>query len=439
MQQFQFRGAMVWMGIVGALAASQVQGAGFQLTEQSVTGLGRAFAGFSAAGDDASAVFFNPAEMALIPDSRATAHLTYIDVGAEFMGASTKIPVNAATGAPLAPPTVTQGTDNGGTSALVPGGYYIRRLSPELVLGVGLTAPFGLSTEYARNWVGRYHAVESEVKTIDFNPAVAYQFNKQWTVGGGVSVQYIEGKLNRAVFQGTGVPDGFVDVEGDDWSLGFNLGVMFQPNDNTRFGLSYRSSVEQNLEGDRTLSGLLGPAAARNGVVGAKLDVELPETLWFSAFHQLNPQWSVLVGARWTRWSRFEELRIDFADGTDDVTPEQWGNQWAFNLGVQYQPNAAWTFRGGVAFDDSPVPSDELRTPRIPDADRKWVALGFSYHPNDRLSVDVGYAHLFVEDVRLDNTLPIADLGGGNALLDRLTGEYEGEVDIIGVSVSYSY
>lgn len=439
MQQTRFRDSMMYLGLAGALAAGQAQGAGFQLTEQSVTGLGRAFAGFGAAGDDASAAFFNPAEMALIQGSRASAHLTYIDVGAEFVGASAKVPVNAATGTPLAAPTVTPGTDNGGTSALVPGGYYIRRLSPELVLGVGLTAPFGLSTEYARNWVGRYHAVESEVKTIDFNPSVAYQINDQWTVGGGFSVQYIEGKLNRAVFQGPGVPDGFVDVEGDDWSLGFNLGVMFQPDRNTRVGLSYRSSVKHSLKGDRTLSGLLGPAAARNGVIGAGLDVELPETLWLSAFRRINDQWAVLAGARWSRWSRFDELRIDFADGTRDITPEQWGNQWAFNLGVQYQPSAAWTFRAGVAHDDSPVPSVELRTPRIPDADRFWVALGFSYRPSDRLSVDAGYAHLFVDDVRLDNTLPIADLGGGNVLLDNLTGEYKGEVDIIGVSVSYSY
>ena len=54
------------------MCASTASAAGFQLTEQSVAGMGRAHAGAGIVGDDVSAIHFNPAGMTLLHGLQTT-------------------------------------------------------------------------------------------------------------------------------------------------------------------------------------------------------------------------------------------------------------------------------------------------------------------------------------------------------------------------------
>ena len=86
-------------------------------------------------------------------------------------------------------------------------------------------------------------------------------------------------------------------------------------------------------------------------------------------------------------------------------------------------------------FDETPVP-DRTRTPRIPDEDRQWLAIGASYNVNEKLKFDFGYTHLFIDDADINVTVPIA----GGAGTDTLVGEYEDpEVDIISLQAVYKF
>ena len=404
------------------IASGHVYSAGFQISESSVSGLGRAFAGAGVAGDDVSDMFYNPAGMFLSEGRQVQLGLSVIDSESDFTG----------TAVPFGGPS-----DDGGETGSVPNFFYVMPASGNLKYGVGITAPFGLATEYEDNWAGRYQGLRSELVTIDINPAFAYQVNSQLAVGAGISFQYADAELTQARFLGVGVPDGDSKVEGDNWDYGFNLGAMITPSPSTRLGIGFRSKVDQKVEGDLTVT---APTGATLVSAGAEAEVSLPETIYISAFHSLNDQVDLLASARWTNWSRFDELRIKFDNGLPDaVTPENWEDSWTLSIGANYHLNSEWTLRVGYAHDESPVP-DEDRTVRIPDSDRDWFTIGASYSPNANLTVDLGYAHLSGDDADISETTVIAAPPTSPVIVSSsLAGSYEGSADIFGIQLQYKF
>ena len=392
-------------GLALAGCASSVNAAGFALIEQNASGLGNAYAGQAAAATDASTIFFNPAGMTLLPDRQVVVAGHLILPQAEFSGTVT--------------PDI--GGGNGGDAgglALVPNAYFAFRLTPDVHLGVGLNAPFGLKTEYDSDWKGRTHAIESELKTINLNPSIAWKASETLSLGAGLSIQYAEATLSNSA-NGAGI----ATVHGDDYGWGFNLGVLWQPSVATRIGLAYRSEVEQNLEGDVDFS----VAAIANGPVTA--DTTLPDSASLSLFHKLSPKWDLLADVTWTGWSDFRELRIVRNGGvTLALTPQNWDDSYRYSIGANYHLDDRLTLRGGVAFDETPT-SDAYRTARIPDEDRTWVAFGAQYRLSEKTVLDFGYAHLFIKDASIDKIEgPI-----------RLTGLYDASVDILSAQLTMNF
>ncbi len=322
----------------------------------------------------------------------------------------------------------------------MPNLYYAHRLNDSMVAGIGINAPFGLVTEYDDNWVGRYHAVKSDMRTININPTFAFQATEKLSVGFGINLQKIDLELTQMADLGAlAIPtpfpqaaDGKVILEADDWSWGYNLGMIFQATEATRLALAYRSKISHKLEGNGTLHDNGGALVSAENISGG---VDLPESLSFALHHQINAQWAVMADASWTRWSRFQELAI-VSDGPllSSTKQEQWDNNMRYGLGLTYTHSDKWTFRGGIAYDESPI-SDEFRTPRIPGEDRKWVAVGASYKYSDNLTIDAGYTHIFVSDPSLaDETnldVPAASY--------TLSGDYDASVDILGVQMRWLF
>jgi long-chain fatty acid transport protein len=423
-------GMVVGIGIIPASALS----AGFQISEQTVTGLGRAFAGSGVAGDDASDLFYTPAALMLEQDRQFQLGVTFISPSAQFsnQGSTQRLTT------PAGPVTVpSRGPDaDGGESALVPNLFYTFPSENRWRFGFGITAPFGLSTSYDSQWVGRYHALKSELKTIDLNPAVGYRVNETVSIGAGLSIQQGEVELSQAQFLGPGTPDGRSRVEMDSTSVGWNLGAMFEVSPTTRFGLGYRSKVSHDADGDLTLTGT-APAPVKLSAEGS---IDLPETVYLSARHEVNDRLALLAGARWTKWSRFKELRLEFGGGLpDSVTDENWDDVWMLNLGFNYDTGAGWVVRGGYAYDQSPVPDAAHRTPRIPDTDRNWLTLGASYAVSDSLSIDFAYAHLFTSTSKTNNTVDLVSTAPG-AFTDTLVGAWsDTDTDLVGVQITKTW
>jgi long-chain fatty acid transport protein len=60
--------ALLLAGCIIFISAGSASGAGFALIEQSVSGLGNAYAGGAASAEDASTIFFNPAGLTRLDD-----------------------------------------------------------------------------------------------------------------------------------------------------------------------------------------------------------------------------------------------------------------------------------------------------------------------------------------------------------------------------------
>lgn len=404
------------------LGSASAQAAGFALIEQNASGMGNAYAGAAAIAEDASTIFFNPAGMTYIDGTQAVGALHLIKPNAEF---NDKGSVGALSIPASAVPKGDEGP-NAGDLALVPNVYFMTELSPTIKFGLGINAPFGLKTEYDDNWVGRFQADKSEVKTININPSLAFKVNDQLSLGVGLSAMYAEATLTSQVNRVVAA-ESDVEIKGDDWGFGFNLGAIYQITPSTRVGVAYRSKVEQHLDGEAKFGATL---AAGNTDVTA--DVTLPESFSVSAFGKLNNKWDLMGDVTWTRWSQFKELRVLRNDGTTlTSTPENWENTLRYSIGASYHYSDAIKLRIGLAYDEEAV-QDEFRTARIPGNDRKWVSLGASYKMTPASSFDIGYSHLFISDAKIDDDL-IADRKG------RLTGEFEGSVDILSLQYTHNF
>lgn len=401
MAPYLFNRLTIGLGLAGLTGLTQA--AGFALIEQNASGLGNAYAGQAASAQDASTLFFNPAGLTLLPDRQVVVAGHLIKPQAEFSGSSN-----------------IGGGDGGdaGSLAVVPNAYLAYRLTPDIHLGVGLNAPFGLKTEYDSTWAGRTQAIKSELTTININPSIAWKATPTLSLGAGVSVQYAKATLTNNAGAA-----GLVTVEGDDYGWGFNLGALWQVTPATRIGLAYRSEVDQKLEGTAEFS----VATVANTPVTAS--VTLPDSASLSILHKLNPRLDLLADITWTGWSNFDELRILRTSGsTLGVTPENWSDSYRYSVGANYLLNDKVTLRTGVAYDETPV-SDAFRTARIPDESRTWLAFGAQYRVSKNSALDFGYAHLFVKDTPIDHV----EKGV------RLTGQYDASVDILSAQFTHSF
>ncbi len=429
------------------LGASVSHAGGFALIEQGVKGLGNAYAGAAASAEDASTIFFNPAGMTLLDGNQVL-------VGLHIIQPSTKFTDNGSSAG---------GSDGGDAAdlAVIPNLFLVADINDEVKLGLGISVPFGLGTNYDKDWKGRYQAVETAVEVININPSLAFKVNPQWSVGLGANIQYFKAKLTNAVdfssaclgaqAQGilpagtclatglvtpqTPATDGFADVTGTSWGFGYNLGVLFAPTEATRVGLAYRSQVKHSLDGkaDFTLPAaaqpVFGPAFADTDISG---DIDLPSTLSLSLFHQLTNSWTLLADITRTGWSSYDKLVIEFENPAKDPSEEvnNWKDVNRYSLGVNFTPSQTWIYRAGIAYDKSPVPSAELRSARSPGSDRTWLALGLGYQVAKNLTLDFGYAHLFAKDAEINRI---------GATGDRLKGSYESDVDIFSGQVVWVF
>ena len=405
--------------LVASVFASQAYAAGFQLSEQSSIQMGRAMAGAGVMGDDLSAVHYNPAGMTLLEGTRIQATGTWVAVNAEYKGDKTGATEN--------------GRKNG---QLVPAGYITHQVNDQVWLGLGLTVPYGMGTDFNRTWEGAERGNKSMILTFDINPNVAWKVNEKFSVGAGLSLQYAKAKLGMGKVDMKNDYGMNSTVEGDSWAWGWNVGMMFRPVETVRLGIAYRSHISHNAEGETTIDankklGVLGNQMAQGGqqsgnqamqmqgmafqaiagqtfISDMKVRIKTPDTLTFSAAWDATPDLTLSATARWSKWSNFDTLTIEnsgFHGGTTagngamdkmaatSLVENHWDDTWFISLGADYRLNDQWTVRGGVAYDQGPV-ENQYRMAVIPDTDRIWVAGGASYKFSQNLTFDFGATYI---------------------------------------------
>ena len=437
-----------------AVVPSPARGAGFMLFEQSGRAMGSAYAGEGAIAADATTIFYNPAGMTLLEGTQfaTSGFLVWTRFSFENNGSRLN---DAVGGAPL-----TGGNGgNAGSVQPLPTFFLSHQLTDRVSIGLGVSAPWGLQTDWERGWIGRYNARFSQLQTYNFNPSLAVRVTDWLSLGGGANAQYLTATLTNNLDLGSicqiegakaGISpafcnalgltpqkvDGYVNLKGHSWAAGYNFGALFSPTSGTRIGLTYRSRMTHDVEGDADFR-IPKKGQILQKVSGALVDTPvsvsatLPDRASISLYQQITDEWAFLADFTWTHWSLFKQLQFNFANPKQpSVTePEEWNNSERYALGAVYTPTKNWTLRTGYAFDASPVPNPTRRTARIPDSDRHWLALGFGYTPTTQLRVDLSYAHIFSPAGPTNNPDPVTGA--------RTIGHFNGSADLFAFQVTY--
>ena len=402
------------------LASTQTFAAAFQLNEHSASGLGRAYAGEAAIADNAAVLSRNPAAMTTFDKMALSVSGTYIkpdvDVAGDIYAGPTKLAPSSESD--IAP------------DAFVPATYFIQPLNDQWAWGIGLFSNYGLSTEYSKTFAAGAGAGDTELLTFNINPNIAYRINSSFSVGAGINAVYAAAELNRyagalsAAIPGANSDTRLAHLKGDTWGFGWNVGTLYEINENNRLALTYRSQVDLSFDGD------FQGATSLNRVVDSNLKLDLPAQAEFAGYHRLNQQFAVHYSVNWTDWSAFQELKATSSGcnmpGQPGVClnkPEKFKDSTRYSLGGTWYVNPSWEARIGFAYDNTPI-EPEYRSLSIPDSDRVWYSAGATYHIDKDMSVDFGMAYLDGKEVDVNEGLRSHDDGlrwkgtsHGNALL----------------------
>ncbi len=404
-------------------ACTQLHATAYSISEYiGSSSLGRSKAGGAAIAEDASTVFTNPAGLTRLSDSDWL-------VATQIFAPTVNFHNKEGTHDPAKQSIKGDDGGNAAVLAIVPSFYYAKSLSEQWSFGFGMNSPFGLAVDYGRNWVGRYQVVEAKIQSINLNPSVGFKVNDALSIGGGINLQYAQLVLSQAVYL-PGGEDGFLELDGDDWGWGFNFGVLWSLNANTRVGMAYRSKIKYTFKGDADYQ-----VPSQFQAVPALADTEFHAPLYFpdhlslSLYHQLTSSLAVMTDFTYTHWSRYKKLELTIGDQYNEV-PKNWHNTWRVAVGLDYTYSKPWSFQAGLAFDDSPIP-DETFDPSVPSSDQAWLSLGAQYQYSDTLSIGFAYLHVFIVDKR--------DTNIESQVAGRLHGQIEGSIDVIGAELNWRF
>lgn len=433
--------ALLAIAFSGSAAA-----AGFQLQNQSGAGNGNAFAGAAAAAEDASTVFFNPAGMTYLQRGHSislSGTVLHRSIKYDDKGSTTTPGFGFGSSFPL---TSGDGGDGGGTSFL-PHGYWVWGVNEQLSVGLGMGPTFGNTTEYDDDFIGRNAGFFFEMKQFNINPSLAFKVNDMISLGAGINFAHNESQFKQGVplvMPAAGyAANNYLDVKGDDWAVGYNLGAMFQLTPATRLGLAYRSELDFELDGREkwavTTPGFppLVPALVNQDV---KAKLKTPANFSLALSQMVGDNWEILGDVTWTDWSVVDTIRVESKQSGASLQQLTYNfkDTWRFGLGANYRYSDTIKLRFGVAYDNTPVKSAADRTMTLPDADRTWLSLGAKFQLSKAASVDVGYTHIFFDTVKTNRDVTTG-YPGPETVRQTIRGEFKTSVDILSAQLNYSF
>jgi long-chain fatty acid transport protein len=170
---------------------------------------------------------------------------------------------------------------------------------------------------------------------------------------------------------------------------------------------------------------------------GFSADIKMPAIANVSVFHtMLNDRWDFMADAQWTQWSVIQDLTIIRSNGQQlESLPLRFRDTWRLSGGANYRYTNEWMFRGGIAWDQSPV-EDQYRGVRLPDADRFWLTAGVQYKLSPAWKFDLGAAYIWVQDGT------IAQYGKDAASIAQygyVNGSYNNNVIIVSGQATFSF
>ena len=369
--------------------------------------MGGAFVGQA---DNPSAVWYNPAGITDLDGTRISA------------GGIAIYPV-------LTHENANGTTDVSERSVFLPAQLFVTdKLNDRVSLGLGITSPFGLSTDWSDTSATSSVATLSRVKSININPDIAYKISDTLSVAIGLDYMIIQATLDKLLFPGG--PN--FRLGGNGEGLGANAGIKYKATDQLNLGLSYRSRIKVKVDGTAEVSALGLSNSART-------DITLPDLMQVGASYKASDKLTINADLEYTWWSTYDRLVVQSNTlipliGTNTSTEEKdWENTWIIRIGGQYKLSDQWKLRAGYVYDQNPVPSNRFET-RVPDSDRQGVSIGTGYMSGN-ITVDVSYLYLRFKNRTITDSLADDATSTPNAL----NGTYKSQAHLAGITIGYKF
>ncbi len=404
-----------------ALFSGFVFAGGFQINEHSarVMAMGGAFTGLA---NDASAAYYNPAGITQLSGWQVSLGTTIIKPFASFRGvypATTEYDLQKQTFTPI-------------------NVYVVGKLTENLSLGLSVNNPFGLGTRWDDDWVGRYLAVNTDLKTFYYGLNLAYKINDMFSVAAGISYAM----ANVTIMKYVPIPDPIsgdfkLTLKGDDSAIAYDLALFFKPSDALSFGISYRSSTPFEFKGTATSEQY--PQQLEGQLPSGDISASFTAPMNISAglaWHA-NNQFVVTADYQYVGWSSYDKMEVVFNDGRKSTAIRDYQNSWIARIGGEYSLNNSvnGAIRAGFLYDKNPV-KDEYVEPSLPDANRMGFNVGIGWNcmfaPN--LRIDLAYMYLRFDERTISNSK--VSYTSGNS---PFNGTYNSYAHLFAVNFSYKF
>ncbi len=395
----------VAIAAVGLLAAVPASAGGLLLYEVGTADVGLASAGYTARAQDASTVFTNPAGMTRLDG-------TQVALGAQLLYADLGFSIGQGTA-----PALGSG-DGGNPVGFFPGGgmFVSYSVSPDA------TGNFGLAQKYDSGWVGRYYVQEATLIGMSLLPSAAWRVSREVSVGASLNAVYGVLKQQVAINNIVGA-DGQMSLDTNAWGFGVNLGLLYEPSDATRFGITYNSQVKLDFSAPVEFSGLspvLEALLRARGLLNATLGIPIyvPQGVNASVLHRLDDRWTVLGSVGWQQWSKFGKVELGVDSTTNPTTLKtdlEFKDTWHVAAGAQYRLDGPWQLNMGLAYDSGFQDSSNV-SPALP-ANSAWrFGIGVQKEQSSTFSwaVSAQYVYGGTLDVNKANSAPVLAGGRGN-------------------------
>jgi long-chain fatty acid transport protein len=422
-----------------SLISNQALASAFGLHEQNAALLGTSYAGSAAVAEDASTNWYNSAGLTRLHKGEFVISGVNISTQTQFEGTTT---LTTFTPFGPAPALVETGQAGGGTARLLPAVHGAYKINKDWAVGLSVVTPFGLSSNYETDSIARYNATESELKTIDISPSVAFRATDWLSFGAGFDAEYAEAKIDAVIGCTVCVPgnptgaDSISKNKANSWGWGYHAGFLaVSEKTGTQVGANFHSNIDQELSGRSKLHGPLNPLGYESTVTG---DVDLPWRLVASITQKVSEKVTLLGSVEYTAWSSIEKLELSGVEtggstGSTAVSDDilNYENTWGFFGGIRYQAYKGVMLSVGGGYEQTPT-NDVDRDLRLPDADRWWASAGVRWVPEaaKHVQLDIGYAHLWGQEVNIDKILP------ASTQVVTATGTDTSQVNILGAQLS---
>lgn len=312
-------------------------------------------------------------------------------------------------------------------------GYAGFKITDKFYAGISVTNPAGNSLVWPDNWSGSTYIQNISLKVFSVQPTISYKFSEKLSLGVGLMADFGSMDMSKGIMPVGSiaaflplVPAQYQTVINNNLNvsplsmnltgksgvgLGFNIGILYSPNDRLSIGLSYRSKVMMKLNnGDasisygspelQTLFAMLSqspnfPAAVKGAMMldGGNFNAQLP----IPSNTNLGVAWKatdkMLISAelQYVGWKAYDTLSIVFPNVTMN-SPKNFSNTMIYRVGAEFYCTEKFTTRVGFVYDNTP--SDlTLYTPDSPGSDKISITTGFTYKPLKFMDIDFAFQY----------------------------------------------